>query len=108
MPNLLAGRPPTGFAQGGAMEATQNVAIYLASDFASAWLGGGEDTGESWFERVEVVSGREISQNGVPTLEVRLRVSEDFPIDGSRVYLSYEDDVYEDQNLGVRFAFRLR
>jgi translocation and assembly module TamB len=105
---LLAGRPPTGDQGGGAIEATQNIAIYLASDFASSWLGGGESTGESWLERVEVVSGREISQNGVPTLEVRLRVSEDFPIDGSRVYLSYEDDVYEDQNLGVRFAFRLR
>jgi translocation and assembly module TamB len=105
---LLAGRPPTGFAEGGAIEATQNVAIFLANDFASAWLGGSDQGGESFLQRVEVISGREISRNGVPTLEIRLRVSEDYLLDESRTYLSYERDVYEDQNLGVRFAVRLR
>lgn len=108
---LLAGRPPTGFAEGGAIEATQTIAIYLAKDLASTWGGGGEDDDSSWtdlIERVEVVSGREISRNGVPTLEVRLQISEDFPADGVRTYLGYDKDVYEDESLGVRFAFRLK
>jgi translocation and assembly module TamB len=101
---LLAGRPPTGFATS-AVEATQTLAIYLAQDFASAWL---DEGNAALLERVEVVTGREASRNGVPTIEIRLRVSDHFPVESGSVYLSGERDVFEDSNMGIRFAFRLR
>jgi translocation and assembly module TamB len=104
---LVAGRPPTGFTTG-SIEATQNLAIYIAQDFASAWLSDGGDGGASFLERVEVVTGREVSRNGVPTIEIRLRLVDEFASENGRIYLSGERDVYEDSNLGVRFSFHLR
>ena len=107
---LFAGRAPG--AEGGkagAVQAGQTVAVYLAQDVVRTWLDEGvtaED--DSLFDRVEVVLGRELSRNGVPTLEVLLRVREDMLVNDDRVYLTHERDVFEDDNVGVRFAFRLK
>ncbi|MEM7305850.1 MAG: translocation/assembly module TamB domain-containing protein [Planctomycetota bacterium] len=111
---LFAGRAP-GSEGGteGAIAATQTVALYLAQDMAQSWLsdGSGPEDGEweeSLLDRVEVLIGREVSKNGVPTIEILLRLRDELLVENDRVLLVTEQDIFEDTNLGVRFAFRLR
>ena len=92
----------------GGREAGQTVAIYLGKDLLSKWLQGDATDDESFVERFEFESGRDVSRNGVPSLDVSYRLTQDVVREDDRLLLTLRRDVYEDYNLGVRLVFRLR
>lgn len=102
--------PPAG--QAGRATA-QSLGVYVAKDVISKWAGGdglGETDEQSFFDRIEIVSGREVSKGGVMTMEVtyRWREEEEARGRGDAWLLVGERDVYEDYNMGLRFVFRVK
>ncbi len=106
---VLSGQPPS---RGGGIEAAgQSVAFYVAKDLVRGWFssGGFEDEDkESFLDRLEVTSGRDVSRSGVLTLEATYKIREGLARDDDAVYVVLERDAYEDYGLGVRFVLRLR
>ena len=103
---ILTGQVPA--AGTGGEAAARSVGMYVAKDLVAQWMGGtwldeGEDT---FWSRLDVSSGRDVSKAGVVTLEVTYRWREGATDERNAVYLVAERDVYEDYNMGVRFVLR--
>lgn len=106
---VLSGRPP-GTARG-ARAAGQTVALYVARDLVQGWFdsGGFEDGDrESFVDRLEVVSGRDVSRSGVLTVQATYRLREGLARERDAVYLVMERDSFEDYNVGLRLVLRLK
>ncbi|MEE2939222.1 MAG: translocation/assembly module TamB domain-containing protein [Planctomycetota bacterium] len=106
---VLSGRPPS---VGGGLEAAgQSVALYVAKDLLQGWFTSGgfeEEDRESYLDRLEVVTGRDISGSGVLTIEGTYRLREGFARENDALYVVLERDSYEDYGLGLRLVLRLR
>ncbi len=106
---VLSGRPP-GTARG-ARAAGQTVALYVARDLVQGWFdsGGFDDRDrDSFVDRLEVVSGQDVSRSGVLTVQATYRLREGLARDRDAVYLVMERDSFEDYNVGLRLVLRLR
>jgi len=106
---VLSGRPP-GTARG-ARAAGQTVALYVARDLVQGWFdsGGFDDSDrESFVDRLEVVSGRDVSRSGVLTMQATYRLREGLARERDAVYLVMERDSFEDYNVGLRLVLRLK
>ena len=106
---VLSGRPP-GTARG-ARAAGQTVALYVARDLVQGWFdsGGFDDSDrESFVDRLEVVSGRDVSRSGVLTVQATYRLREGLARERDAVYLVMERDSFEDYNVGLRLVLRLK
>jgi autotransporter translocation and assembly factor TamB len=105
---ILTGQVPAA-GQGGEA-AARSLGLYVAKDLFSKWTGGtslDEDPGSFW-SRLEISSGQDVSKAGVMTMEVTYRWKEGYPGKQGVVYLIAERDVFEDYNMGVRFVLRRR
>ncbi len=106
---VLSGQPPT---QGGGIEAAgQSVALYVAKDLVRGWFssGGFEDEDkESFLDRLQVTSGRDVSRTGTLTLEATYKIREGLARKRDAIYVVLERDSYEDYGLGLRLVVRLR
>lgn len=106
---VLSGQPPS--AGGGIEAAGQSVALYVAKDLLRGWFTAGgfeEEDRESYLDRLEVVTGRDISGSGVLTIEGTYRLREGFARENDALYVVLERDSYEDYGLGLRLVLRLR
>lgn len=106
---VLSGRPP-GTARG-ARAAGQTVALYVARDLVQGWFDSGgfeDDDKESFIDRLEVVSGRDVSRAGVLTVQATYRLREGLARERDAVYLVMERDSFEDYNVGLRLVLRLK
>ncbi len=106
---VLSGRPP-GTARG-ARAAGQTVALYVARDLVQGWFDSGgfdERDRDSFVDRLEVVSGQDVSRSGVLTVQATYRLREGLARDRDAVYLVMERDSFEDYNVGLRLVLRLR
>ena len=104
---LLSGQLP---AEGGSagLSTARSLTVYLAKDFFSQWSGTDDDAGESWLDRLEIVSGQEVSRSGLTTLEATYRLSRQNHNAKRSWYAVAERDRYEDVNFGMRLVVRLR
>ena len=104
---VLSGQPP---ATGGGDAAARSLGIYLAQDLAKRWMGGTslDEDDSSFWNRLEIQTGRDVSKAGTLTLEISYRLRDEYPGPRDAVYLVAERDVYEDYNMGVRFVLRRR
>ena len=106
---VLTGQPPS--AGVGAAAAGEQVFLYVAKDLVRGWFDSGdfdEDTRRSFIDRIEVVTGRDISRGGVLTVRGSLLLKEGLARERDAVYAVVERDAFEDYNLGVRLVLRLR
>ncbi|MCB9916423.1 MAG: translocation/assembly module TamB domain-containing protein [Planctomycetes bacterium] len=109
---LFTGRLPDDPAQSDALAAANTVALYLAKDTLARWLAGDGPTDEdSFVSRFDLEAGRDVSKNGVETLEVSYRLTDKEGLaselrDRRNVYLVGERDRFEDYNYGLRLVFR--
>lgn len=106
---VLSGQPPN--AGRGLEAAGQSVALYVAKDLVRGWFssGGFEDEDrESFLDRLEVVTGRDVSRSGVLTVEATYKIREGLARDKDALYMVLERDAYEDYGLGLRLVLRLR
>lgn len=104
---ILSGQPPS---TGGGEAAARSLGIYLAQDLAKRWMGGTslEEDEDSFWNRLEINAGRDVSRSGTMTLEVSYRMKDAVPGPNDAIYLVAERDVWEDYNMGVRFVLRRR
>lgn len=104
---LVSGRPP---AESGQLTAAgESLAVFVAKDLVRSWFDdGGFDDRQSFLNRIEVVTGRDVSKSGVLTLEATYLVRERAKGREGGAYAVLERDAYEDYNLGLRFVVRLR
>ena len=63
---------------------------------------------DSFVDRLEVVSGQDVSRSGVLTVQATYRLREGLARDRDAVYLVMERDSFEDYNVGLRLVLRLR
>ena len=106
---VLSGRPPSN--RGGIEAASQSVALYVAKDLVRGWFssGGFEDEDkESFLDRLEVTSGRDVSGTGSLTLEASYKLRQGLARERDALYVVLERDSYEDYGLGLRLVVRLR
>lgn len=83
------------------------VAIYLARDFLSTFLGSeSTEAEESILDRLEVYTGRDTTRQGEETIEGRFRLRDRFLFDDDSLYLESEKDSYGDFNLGLKLLIR--
>lgn len=105
---VLSGQPPN---SGGGLEAAgQSVALYVAKDLVRGWFSSGgfeEEDRESFLERFDVVTGRDVSRSGVLTIEATYKIRQGLARDNDALYMVLERDAYEDYRLGVRLVLRL-
>ena len=87
--------------------AAQSLGVYLAKDLLQRWSGGPSDE-ESFLDRIEILSGREVSRSGVMTMEVSYRWLDGIARAQDALLLVAERDRFEDINMGLRFVFRSR
>ena len=103
---LLTGRLPS---QSSGRQAAEALTIYLAKDALRAFFSDGSlDQDESFIDRFEYESGREISDKGTVSLEARFRVADGVIDERDAIYIVAERDRFEDFNMGLRFTLRLR
>ncbi|MEM8709573.1 MAG: translocation/assembly module TamB domain-containing protein [Planctomycetota bacterium] len=106
---VLSGQPPS---QGGGIEAAgQSVALYVAKDLVRGWFSSGgfeEEDRESFLDRLEVTTGRDVSRSGTLTVEATYKLREGFARQRDALYVVLERDSYEDYGLGLRLVLRLR
>lgn len=104
---LMTGRPPQGKVSLLNEKGVQTVGLYIASDFLSRMLGTESINSNTWFlDRLEVISGRDTTVNGDETLEATFKLAEGVVGKNGDMYLSAEQDVYDEFNFGLRFVFR--
>lgn len=106
---VLTGRPPTTGV--GAAAAGEQIAFYVAKDLVRGWFdsGGFEDNDrESFIDRVEVVTGRDVSRGGVMTVEGTLKLKDGFIRERDSLYAVVVRDAFEDYNFGIRLVLKLR
>jgi hypothetical protein len=111
---VLTGRLPDDPDQTDPLATANTVALYLAKDTLARWF---TDEGpmdeDSVFNRFEFDAGRDVSKNGVETLDIayRLTSKEDLPPERREkrhLYLAGQRDRFEDYNYGLRLVFRLK
>jgi hypothetical protein len=83
----------------------QNVAVFIGKDLLQGWFGGTYE-GESLLDRIEWRSGVDVTQTGGETSEVSIRLRGTRSGTGRAIWLRAEQDVYDRNNLGLRFVFR--
>jgi autotransporter translocation and assembly factor TamB len=103
---VLTGKPPESeWGAAGTNEAMQNVAVFIGKDLLQGWFGGTYE-GESLLDRIEWRSGVDVTQTGGETSEVSIRLRGTRSGTGRAIWLRAEQDVYDRNNLGLRFVFR--
>ena len=100
---VVTGTLPAG---SGLNEAVQAVTVYIAQDLIQYWLDDGGQ-GPSIADRLEVESGRNVSETGLVTIEARLRLRDEFLYSGGHLWLVAERDRYEAYGGGLRFSLDL-
>ena len=75
---------------------------------AAKWVGNGglREDEESFLDRLEIVSGQDVSKSGVTTLEATYRWIEGIRRANDALLFVAERDVYEEYNFGLRLVFR--
>lgn len=104
---LLSGQVPEEGSPVG-LSAARTLTVYLAKDLLSRWSGSDLDSGESWLDRLEIVSGQEVSRSGLGTLQASYRITDEERFDDRAWYVVAERDRYEDVNFGLRLVVRLK
>ena len=87
------------------------MALYVARDLVQGWFDSGgfkDEDQESFIDRLEVVSGRDVSRSGVLTVQATYRLREGLARERDAVYLVMERDSFEDYNVGLRLVLRLK
>lgn len=106
---LATGQPPESVVSAnGGVQTAQMLAVFLAQDIGNQFFGGSSEGRDGLMDRFEAFVGRDVSKGGLETVEVQFRIAEDWLVEGDRVFLTGERDVYEDVNGGVRLLFRFR
>ena len=103
---VTTGRPPKGEGKEADEQAMLTVAQYLALDFLGGLWGEGdvESVAESFFDRFEFETGRNVSRTGRETWEVRFRLADAVLFEDDRIVLTGEQDEFEHYNAGVRLV----
>lgn len=90
------------------------VAVYIAQDtLGRLFAGDGPVNEDSIFERLDLLYGEDVSQNGTETFDAafRLTAKEGLPEElrnRRHLFLTAQRDRYEDYNYGLRFVLRVR
>ncbi|QDU67636.1 translocation/assembly module TamB domain-containing protein [Engelhardtia mirabilis] len=100
--------PEAALTASGGVQTAQMLAVFLAQDIGSQFFGASSEGDDGLMDRFEAYVGRDVSKNGLETVEMRFRLLEDWLVEGDSVYLAGERDAYEDVNGGVRLVFRFR
>ncbi|MEZ6003933.1 MAG: translocation/assembly module TamB domain-containing protein [Planctomycetota bacterium] len=88
---------------------TESLSVYLAKDLLRRWFSDDDpDGGESLLDRLEIYSGREVSESGLGTLEAMFRLRGEGDGRGKALWVTAERDRYDDVNFGLRFVLRPR
>lgn len=106
---VLSGQPPRTGA--GLQAAGQSVALYVAKDLVRGWFSSGsfeDNDRESFLDRLEVVTGRDVSRSGTVTVEATYKLREGLARKKDALYVVLERDAFEDYGLGLRLVLRLR
>ena len=88
--------------------ATQSLSVYLAKDLLRRWLGSEPSEEEGLLDRLEITTGREVSESGLGTLEAMFRLSEQAAKERRALWITAERDRFEDMNFGLRWTWRPR
>lgn len=106
---VTTGQVPTEGEAASASDTARVVALYLAKDFLARWLADeSTEPGESLFDRLEVISGRDVSKTGADTIWVSFRLARKSLGSRDTLYLVAERDLYDHYNYGLRVVFRFR
>ena len=106
---VTTGQVPVEGEAASASDTARVVALYLAKDFLARWFGDeSTEPGESIFDRLEVVSGRDVSKSGADTIWVSFRVANEVLGTRDKLYLTAERDLYDHYNYGLRVVFKFR
>lgn len=102
---VIAGTPPRSSDRPVAASTGTAFSIFLAKGFLSRFFGGDpEATEDMILDRLETQVGRDITESGDPTIDMSLRLKEQFLLEGGTLYLTSEKDRYDDVNYGARFG----
>lgn len=106
---VLTGRVP-GDENTRAGDVAQQLATYLAKDFLSWWIAPepGDTSSDSLMDRIEIITGEDVSQTGASTIEGRFRLAEHVTRENDTLYVIAERDEYDFYNVGIRISFRVR
>ena len=87
--------------------AAEALAIFLARDFLGRWFASeSTEAGEGLMDRIEVQSGRDVTESGATTTWVGFRTQGSATGAGRTQVLTGELDEYDKINFGWRFVFR--
>lgn len=103
---FLTGQLPAGSASDVGLGAAESVAVFLTQDFFTRWLGGDDESGDSFLDRLEVRRGEDVSRDGVLTTSVSFRLRGSATGTGKTFYLKAEQDAYDKINFGYGIRFR--
>ncbi|MCB9904077.1 MAG: translocation/assembly module TamB domain-containing protein [Planctomycetes bacterium] len=106
---VLTGRVP-GDETTRAGDVAQQLATYLAKDFLSWWIAPepGDKSSDSLMDRIEIITGEDVSKTGANTMEGRFRVADDVTRKDDAIYLIGQRDEYDFYNFGIRISFRVK
>jgi translocation and assembly module TamB len=111
---LLTGQLQQSASEMNSRATATTIAVYIAQDTIGRWFAGdGPVDEDSIFERLELLYGEDVSQNGTETFDVafRLTAREGLPKElknRRHWFLTAQRDRYEDYNYGLRIVLRLR
>jgi translocation and assembly module TamB len=107
---VLTGAPPgSASASGGYVTAMATpMAVYLGKGVLEQLFGGGSKAGGGLQSRLEVQIGRELTRSGGVTAESRLLVKKNFARKGGSLYITAEQDKYDQDNVGLRIVFKFK
>ena len=87
--------------------ALSSVAVFLAKDlFRNTFGDESAESSESFLDRFELETGREISRSGTETIEARFRIYDEVLVERDSLYLEAERSTYDEINMGLRLVFR--
>lgn len=106
---VLTGRVP-GDETTRAGDVAQQLATYLAKDFLAWWVTPepSDKSSDSLMDRIEIISGEDVSKTGANTMEGRFRVADDVTRKDDAIYLVAQRDEYDFYNFGIRISFRVK
>lgn len=106
---VLTGRVP-GDETTRAGDVAQQLATYLAKDFLAWWVAPepGDQSSDSLMDRIEIITGEDVSKTGANTMEGRFRVADDVTRKDDAIYLIAQRDEYDFYNFGIRISFRVK
>jgi autotransporter translocation and assembly factor TamB len=107
---VLTGAPPkNSTSKGRTSTAGMNMAVYLGKGLLAKWFGGDSaESDESILDRLDLDTGREISQTGENTVQAEFRLADGilYPLD--QLVLTSEKDIYDNFNAGIKIIFRFQ